>query len=280
LGDIRPGESVRLGQINESHVDRLAELRGEWPPILITQSGRIIDGHYRYLAARRLGHDYVDCVVFDGCEEEAFIEAVRSNSAHGLPLTLRERRTASRRILVVHPEWSDRLIASSCGLAHKTVGRIRADLTSGGEIRHLNHRRGRDGKVQPSVRTRVVAAPGERPRDGHAVRLVQAASAPSPCETGPGQELGPAAAELGARIGRGRRALSLSADNAFASTEAGRNFTRWFAGNVIADDWGAYISSVPRSRVYEIVDEARRRAEAWTQFAAAVAAKAQPRGVS
>ena len=102
-------------------------------------------------------------MVFEGSADDAFIEFVRLNTSHGLPLTLAERREAAHRILIRTPSHSDRWVAQVCSLSPKTVGRIRQDLAaSGGEVgSELNGvtRIGRDGRVRPvdpaAIRRRI-----------------------------------------------------------------------------------------------------------------------------
>jgi hypothetical protein len=241
---VKPGESVRLGDLRPAHLESFVQLDGHWPPVVITRTGRIIDGTYRYSAARRLGHAYLDCTFFDGSESDAYIESVRRNSSQGLPLTLEEKRTAAARILVLEPDWSDRRVASLCGLAHETVGRVRLRLCRGGDIRHLDRRKGRDGKYQP-----VARRSRRRPPE------------PEAAET------------LGSVHHLPSAAMAVEHDAAFTSTETGRSFVEWFAGTAVDGEWTAHVEAVPLSRVYEVVDEARRRAAEWTEFAASLSAR-------
>jgi hypothetical protein len=228
---LRPGASVRLGAMKSEHLDLLVQLGGSWTPVLVTRTGRIVDGNYRYVAAQRLGHRHLECEVFHGTDDEAFLEAVRRNSVHGLPLTLEERRNAATRVLLATPHWSDRRIGALCGLAHDTVGRLRTRLTRGGEIRHLDRRQGRDGKYQPASSSRAAA-----------------------------EDVSPPVS-----------------DEAFASTEPGRTFISWFERNAVSDEWAEHVGAVPLSRVYEVADEARRRASAWNEFASALTTRATQR---
>lgn len=130
LDQVRPGVTARLGGVRMSHVATLAELAGNWPPILVTRRDhRIIDGHYRFLAARRLQHREIDCLYFDQGSEAAFLEAVRRNTSHGLPLTVRERKQTAVLLLRTHPEWADRLLADVCCLAPSTIAVMRSAHT-------------------------------------------------------------------------------------------------------------------------------------------------------
>jgi hypothetical protein len=66
----------------------------------------------------------------------------------------------------------------------------------------------------------------------------------------------------------------LAGDTALASTEQGQAFARWFERfSVSEDDWLVHVAAVPLSRVYEIADETRRRAECWIDFAKALEAR-------
>jgi hypothetical protein len=56
-------------------------------------------------------------------------------------------------------------------------------------------------------------------------------------------------------------------DPAFASTALGRRFTEWFEIHNLANGWIELLEGVPVSRLYEVADEARRRANIWTEIA-------------
>ena len=135
LDSIRPGPSLRAGGLNDAHVAALAEVSEGWPPIVVTEDNVLVDGHHRVAAAQQLGLDRIAAVVFKGSRADAYVEAVRSNISHGMPLTLSERRRAGVQILAVHPTWSDRRIAGCCGLSAKTIKRLRDESGSFGDCR-------------------------------------------------------------------------------------------------------------------------------------------------
>jgi hypothetical protein len=56
-------------------------------------------------------------------------------------------------------------------------------------------------------------------------------------------------------------------DAALLACGDGGEFARWFASNRVEEDWHSHVWNIPLGRVYDIVDEARRRAAAWTAFA-------------
>lgn len=108
---------------------------------------RVIDGMHRLRAAKLRGQQRIPVRFFDGTEAEAFILAVKSNIAHGLPLTLADRKRAAERIISLHPQWSDRMIAAVAGLAAGTVVEIRRKTGAGSaqEVARI----GKDGRVRP-----------------------------------------------------------------------------------------------------------------------------------
>src|SRR5205823_5872017 len=118
------------------------------PPIVVRRATmRVIDGMHRLYAAELRGNTTIKVRFFEGSEDDAFLLAVRTNIAHGLPLKIAERRSAAGRIINDRPELSDRSIASVVGLAAKTVAGIRRSAT--GDAPQLDARVGRDGRVRP-----------------------------------------------------------------------------------------------------------------------------------
>jgi ParB-like chromosome segregation protein Spo0J len=130
------------------HVRVLAEVADELPPIVVHRATmRVIDGMHRVRAAVLGGVAYIEALLFEGGEDEAFLLAVRLNVAHGLPLSRADRVAAALRIIYSSPQWSDRAIARAAGLSDKTVASIRRRASA--EIPPLPDRIGRDGRVRP-----------------------------------------------------------------------------------------------------------------------------------
>ena len=299
------GDGVRSGGLDEAHIGVLIETVEQWPPIIVWgEECLVVDGAHRVEAARRLGHSSIAAVPFVGRREEVFVEAVRRNVEHGLPLSVTDRRRAAERILSRHAEWSDRRIASLCGLSGKTVARLRrAELPSSGEgvVVGLERRVGRDGKARPvqshEIRDRIRTALEENPSGSlraiaatagaspETVRSVRARMAEGDAPStktvpvrGPGFPPGPARAAFsnvdvragglsGLGMDTGRPAETWTSDRALLASDDGVDFANWFAGNRVGDDWHKFVWSIPLGRVYEVVDEARRRASDWTAFA-------------
>ncbi len=145
---LKLGMSPRFGGQDVDHAQTLTFRLDDCPPILVERStSTVIDGVHRVLAARMLGRTTIAARFFEGTHEEAFLEAVRSNIAHGKPLTLAEREAAAKKVLAMHSDWSDRLVGDICGLSDKTVGRLRKTTP---DIPQLSARVGRDGRHRPT----------------------------------------------------------------------------------------------------------------------------------
>ncbi len=141
-------DSLRISGENQEHIEALAVTQGQLPPITVHRpTMRVIDGMHRLRVAKLRGRDRITVRFFDGDETDAFVLAVRSNIAHGLPLSLADRKAAAARIIESHPQWSDRMIASVAGLAARTVAEIRKRPTD--ESARSGSRIGQDGRVRP-----------------------------------------------------------------------------------------------------------------------------------
>jgi hypothetical protein len=280
LARLRVDASFREAGIDHDHVRRLVGLSGHWPPILVHQAdGLVIDGLHRVAAARLLGLDRIDASLFNGGPDEALIEFVRRNVYHGLPLTLRDRKRAAGRVLSAHPEWSDRRIAELCALSPKTVGRLRPALPDcpSEEVPQLaaGTRLGRDNRSRPvnsaPVRARVVKAIEEQP--DASLRSIAAAVGVSP-ETVRLVRLNmnrPPKTETVVETIEQTDATS-EPGTAVKPADKVRDFVAWFdRTSVSEDDCLNLAGMVPLDRVHEVVAEARRRSEAWNQFARSLA---------
>lgn len=181
LASLKLGRSPRLEGSNEEHIARLAEVDGELPPILVDRrTMEVVDGAHRFMAAVANGKDAIEVEFFDGTAEDAFLCAVEANVRHGFPLSRADRRAAAARIIVSHPEMSDRAIAEVVGMTGKIVA----------EIRHLEQdassvpsaRVGRDGRTRPlsTVEGRLRAAEMLTSRPQSSLREVAKISGISP----------------------------------------------------------------------------------------------------
>jgi ParB-like chromosome segregation protein Spo0J len=289
VADLKVGPSFRDDGLCSEHVERLMTQGGSWPPIVVDSDGLVIDGAHRVVAARRLGWARLDAVLFEGGSEEAFIEFVRRNVAHGLLLTLRERKRAAVRVLGSHREWSDRRVAEVCGISSKTVGRLRLDVgrpTEEDAQLDGDSRVGRDDRRRPvqrgSARARVVEALRTQPSGSlravaavagvspETVRLVRMNLTRAPREADTETET---AAETTAETAAADESVAWRADAALVSCDTGKEFLSWFERTQITDADMARVHAVPLSRIYDLAKEARRRSEGWLHLARALEAR-------
>jgi hypothetical protein len=289
VGDLLPANSPRQGgMVDPAHIEVLAGIETELPPILVhRETMRVVDGMHRLHAAQRRGAPEINVTFFDGTAAEAFVEAVRTNIAHGKPLKLAERRCAAARILGMHPSWSDRAVAEVCGLSAKTVASIRSSACD--EVRQLHSRVGRDGRARPldnrTGRQQATAYILEHPD----ASLRQIAAATDVCANTARDvrnklRLGVARSPSSAAERRSSDVTpsgpcdlsAVTTDAVIGSTETGRRLLELLSGQDLGpEQWAAFVDATPLSRVYLIADLARSRAEAWNVFASALEDRAR-----
>ena len=117
-------------------------------PITVTEDGRIVDGHHRDEIARK--HNlHCPRVTATGSEEElrGLAFSLNLNRRH---LNREQRRALIAESLRADPGLSNREHARRTGVSHNTVSAVRDELTSGGQIDHLDERTGPDGKSYPA----------------------------------------------------------------------------------------------------------------------------------
>jgi ParB-like chromosome segregation protein Spo0J len=298
---IRLGRSPRHGN-SFKQIAALAELAGEWEPIVVHRSSMmVVDGHHRLAAARRLGHEEIRVIFFEGTDAEARVEAVRLNVRHGVPLSLAERLAAARQLLGLFPTWSDRQLGEVCALSPRTVSRIRTDLVTPmnevaerGIVR-VEKRLGKDGRQYPraaaALRTEikrvlqedegaslrsVAARTGASPETVRAVRRSLAAAAEETEE----RPL-PAPVMVSTPPTREGHCARWLEDSACSSTPEGRTFAQWFEDHRVDDEsLYAMADAVPLSRIYEIIDDAQRRVTFWSSFADALQCRVSKRSAT
>ncbi len=281
---------LRLESPNPRHIETLAQLNGNWPPILVSAHDHcIIDGQYRFMAAKRLGFEQIECYLFHGDHDAAFLEALRLNCGQGLTLTVKERELAARRLIEIHRDWSDRRIGALCGLSPTTIGRLRLMLGPGPTVHsdQLDVRAGRDQRLRPlngeAMRRRVIAELRARPHAS--LREIASVARCSP-ETvrsvrkslvEEGWPARPPVLRPVPDMPKGSDPPPDGLDHAFISTLEGAAFKRWFETTFVDDEaCRNFVMSVPLSRVYEIADAAMQRSTAWRDFARALEARVRP----
>jgi hypothetical protein len=145
---------------------------------------------------------------------------------------------------------------------------VRASCTPVATV--VDKRAGRDNRLRPAdpvqARQRVIEAIEANPTGS--LRAIARVAGSSP------ETVRSVRARLAAAADAPDRPPALEArpvtdDPALTATERGQEFSVWFERTgVTAEDWTDHIDSIPVSRVYELADEARRRAAQWQEFAA------------
>jgi hypothetical protein len=304
-------DSPRLEGEDEEHCRRLAAVEAPLPPIIVHRpTGRVIDGRHRVAVALLRGKTTIEARYFDGSVEQAFVQAVLANVTHGLPLTLRDREAAARRILCDFSTWSDRAIAQITGLASGTVGAIRRSLAGAGEAAM---RVGLDGRVRPvdSNVGRRIASGLIRSRPNASLREVARTAGISPAtarDVRARMERGedpfvtrrrPRPSIMGAtdathsgphgadwKAARSTEPVDLDAimkglrsDPALRFSDSGRTLLRWLNYRVgEPGEWEDMSTLIPPHSAFAVVRLARLCADEWAAFASHLERQA-PRSV-
>ncbi|MFE3317506.1 transcriptional regulator [Nocardia sp. NPDC059195] len=296
-----PDSPLRAAGVSASHVRMLTESAAKFPPIVVHRpTMQVIDGWHRLRAAEQRGDSKVAAVFFDGSPAEVFVLAVKLNGAHGLPLSLADRKAAALRILTMHPSWSDRSIAALVGISHKTVGAIRersageipqptSRMASNGVMHQVDGRQRRQHAAElfsadPGASARKIArAAGISVTTAKDVRKqLKRAGGSGVGRSGAGGSAG--IAELGDRLvppvvpGAGaptpsteELARQLRKDPSLRFTEVGRKLLHWLEFPLDdVDDWDSVISNIPSHCLPRVAALARRRAQDWEQLTTAL----------
>lgn len=293
IGELRGGYSPRLNGVDHDHVRALAGTDAKLPPILVhRETMSVIDGMHRLNVAQWHGQETIDVRFFHGSCQEAFRLAVKTNVAHGLPLTLTDRQAATAKIIRSHPALSDRSIAANTGLAAKTVAAIRSRMAEATAPARV----GRDGRVRPlstaegrRIASQAIAARPEASlreiareagisvgtvRDVRA--RVQAGEDPVPLRQRDLKKVRPTgAARPGSRAHQATEAAdidllmeSLRCDPSLRYTDSGRTLLRWLATRTVTvPEWREAIGGVPPHCSILVAKVARECARAWQELA-------------
>jgi hypothetical protein len=261
-----------------------------WEPIVVRRSTlEVVDGARRVRTARSLGLGEVPVRWLDGDDTDVIVEFVRSNMRHGTELDRAERREASRQILCLHPDWSDRRVGELCHISPKTVAEVRASLCASGEtqVAEADARVGRDGRVRPldarAQRAKIIEAIKESPRASlraiagpigvspETVRRVRAAMA----EDGTLEGELPPPVDLHLFYLR-RHQPAWQPDSSFSSLDDAAEVAEFLERtDTSMVDPEVHSRAIPLSRIYEVADEARRRSAFWLRMAESVENRAR-----
>ncbi|MEV5508769.1 ParB/RepB/Spo0J family partition protein [Streptomyces orinoci] len=291
-------DSPRLGGLNQDHVDVLAQ--GDIEPILVHRdTRRVVDGMHRLQAARLRGEKTIPVRYLEGPASEVFIHSVAANISHGLPLTLKDRKAAARRILTEHPDLSDRAIARITRLSPKTVGAVRR--ASSEELPQSKVRVGADGRSRPldaaqrreaaraflaehptATLQETATAAGvsistaceirQRMRHGEQEsRAPDRNTARAAREPSLAGGAGDPASSRGAGSDRARPIETLAKDPSLKLTQSGRALLRWLHEREPDLEAGRQLlASVPPHCAVAVADLANHYAQQWQRFASAL----------
>jgi hypothetical protein len=133
---------------------------GQREPITLYQ-GKILDGRNRYRACLAAGVGLKLCKHKAGCSYIGDPATyVISANIHRRHLTADQKRDLIARLLKAQPTKSNRQIAKTAKVDHKTVGAVRAQQEATGEIPQLKKTVGKDGKArkQPAKKAKSTTA--------------------------------------------------------------------------------------------------------------------------
>lgn len=288
ISSLRYGDSIRINGEDSAHVTALVDVVDELPPIIVQEGTMIvIDGVHRVRAAIVRGQSKMKAKIFIGSDAEALVLAVRLNILHGLPLTRSDRLAAALRIIESFPQWSNRMIAKSAGLAPATVAEVRRRSTEQSD--QSNARTGSDGRVRPvngmAGRQRVVEALSRSPMasirtiaseagvslsTAHAVRksihsgedpLIERLRKPS-------SNVNKRVAGKSSNVDPAFIFETLGKDPSLRFTEFGRNMIRWLrVHHVNGSERDRIAEMVPEHCAGMVADLARAYADTWAALA-------------
>jgi hypothetical protein len=153
VSSIKDGGAQMRVEMRPESVNEYAEemLNGAvFPPIIVFRDGAdywLADGFHRVAAARKIERDVIEAEVREGTARDAILIGIGANATHGVRRTQADKRRAVERLLK-DPEWarwSDRKVAEVAKVDHKTVAKLRRELSgeiptrpTNGEIPKLN----------------------------------------------------------------------------------------------------------------------------------------------
>jgi uncharacterized ParB-like nuclease family protein len=257
LSLLERGFFLRGTGTDPAHVRLLADAAtlSELPPILVQKGNyRVVDGMHRIEAARLRGKKSIRARFIDCTDEDAFILAVKANTLHGLPLSRSDRIFGAKRILIWHPDWSDRAVGAATGLSAKAIAGLRR--RSADEVQQFSKRVGRDGKRHP-----LVAADGRRRAaeymTAHPDAPLRQVVHEVDVSLGTVQDVrarmrrGMDPTAVGIRHNSGNPSWTeisskLMSDPSLRYTESGRKFFRWMAMYAMhASEWKEFMDAIP-----------------------------------
>lgn len=148
-----PRLQMRPG-LNQKTVERYSELLSDGvslPPAVIVTDGKknwLAHGWHRDAASAKAGLGELHCEVRRGTFRDAWLIALGANQDNGLP---RDDATIAKVMKEAFRDeevrgWTDRRIATACGVSYETVRRWRKKLEDAATITPVTVREGADGR--------------------------------------------------------------------------------------------------------------------------------------
>lgn len=123
-------------------------------PLDVTAGGVVLDGRHRLRIAIALGHAGVPVRVVDpDGDEVGYMIRMALRRRH---LTTEQRKNLAATLLRNQPERSDRSVARETGISPTTVGDVRRDAETSGQLSKVDSRLGDDGRVRALPEPRPV----------------------------------------------------------------------------------------------------------------------------
>jgi len=131
-------------------LEQSIKANGVLVPVIISETGEIVDGHHRVEIADRLGMNYPQTTTA-GTPSELQTLAYSLN-LHRRHLTREQVRSLVETSLKADPQLSDRGHGERLGVDHKTAAKVREDMEGRGDIPHVDTRTDSLGRQQPVTR--------------------------------------------------------------------------------------------------------------------------------
>jgi len=140
-----------------------------FPPVVVFFDGSeywLADGFHRLRAVYMTDEVMIAADVRQGTQRDAVLYSVGANASHGLRRTNADKRRAVETLCRDEEwgKWSDREIARRCGVDHKTVAPVRAELS--GELPQIEDRLVQRGGTTYPMSTAAIGRPAVEPAPG------------------------------------------------------------------------------------------------------------------
>lgn len=141
----------RLSDDEYTSLEKSIREHGIQVPIVVDENGSVIDGHHRKEIAERLGLPCPRNTArnLDETGKRTLACSLNLDRRH---LNREQKREVIAKSLMADPQLSNRQHAERVGASHVTVGAIRQDMESTGQIDQSETRLSADGRERPATR--------------------------------------------------------------------------------------------------------------------------------